>query len=147
MLLNLKLLTTSQQQHHRVYLEERLPFFINTPCWVDCCYQVQKESRYTLLHMEISAELTVICQRCLSEFSVKHTNKTTLALCETESIANELMSDYECIVVSDGVVSLDDLIADDLHLYVPQKHEVVQDCDSVATTYLGEEAAWEPGSK
>lgn len=133
MLLNLK----PSEQRLSILLEQRLPLFIKAPCQVECHYQLQKEKGYFLLDMEVSGALTIVCQRCLAEFTHDYTNKTLIALCESDETADQLMSNYECSVISNGEVDLNDLILDELHLYAPQKHTELKHCDSLATNYLG----------
>ena len=133
MLLNLK---PSEQQLSLV-LEQRLPLFIKAPCHVDCHYQLEKEKGYFLLRLRVSGLLTIVCQRCLSDFIYDYTNETVIALCESDDIANQLMSNYECSVISEGEVDLNDIILDELHLYAPQKHVDHRSCDSLTTHCLG----------
>ena len=136
MLLNLKILQSTDKQHYQVILEERLPLFLKSPCQIDCHYQLQQEKGYYLVHMQVSGVLTVLCQRCLGEFTQSYENKTVVALCDSDEIAAQLMSEYECIVAANGKVELDDLILDELHLYAPQKHSDKKNCDPFAMGYM-----------
>lgn len=133
MLLNLK----HSEQRQDILLEQRLPLFIKAPCQVDCAYQLQKEKGYYLLHMQVSGTLTIVCQRCLSDFTYDYANETVIALCDSDETAEKLMSDYECSVIVNGEVDLNHLILDELHLYAPQKHADLGHCDPLATNYLG----------
>ncbi|OGV40402.1 MAG: hypothetical protein A3F46_01600 [Legionellales bacterium RIFCSPHIGHO2_12_FULL_42_9] len=133
MLLNLK----PSERRQDILLEQRLPLFIKAPCSVDCHYQLHTEKGYFLLHMQVKGALTIVCQRCLSEFIHDYNNATVIALCLQEETAEKLMSDYECSVIINGEVELSDLILDELHLYAPQKHADVSHCCPLATNYLG----------
>ena len=133
MLLNLK----PSEQRQDILLEQRLPVFIKVPCQVACHYQLQKEAGYFLLHMQVRGVLTIVCQRCLGEFIHDYSNATVIALCFLEETADKLMSAYECSVIENGEVDLNDLVLDELHLYAPQKHADVSHCCPLATNYLG----------
>ena len=137
MLLNLKIVNTIHEQQHRVVLTDRLPFFIEAPCEIACHYRLQQEKGYYLLFMEISGQLASVCQRCLARFVDTYTHSAIIALCDTEEIAANLMSEYECVVATNGKVDLDDLILDELHLSAPQKHLDPTQCDPLAMDYLG----------
>ena len=137
MLLNLK----PSEQRQRIVLDQRLPPFIQAPCQVDCHYRLQKEKGYFLLHMQVTGVFSIVCQRCLMDFSYDYSNATLLALCDSEETADKLMSAYECSMISNGEVDLNDLILDELYLYAPQRHTDHALCDPVATHYLEDAGA------
>ena len=88
--------------------------------------------------MEVSGELTVQCQRCIQEFNLKYNNSTTIAVTRNDERAEQLLEHYECIVSTNYQVNLEDLIIDELHLYVPQFHEETRDCDEEVNQFLTE---------
>jgi len=136
MRLNIKSLKSESEQSAHFVFNERLPSFVVSPCEVDCCYQLHRESDYILLSMHIKGELHIDCQRCLGRFAYHYDNHTTVALCSSEDVADRLMSDYECIVIDDAELDLDDVILDEIHLYAPQKHLDHAACDVEAIQHL-----------
>jgi uncharacterized protein len=121
-----------QGQHSvALVLEERLPGYVLGPCHLSVRYQIAPGSDYYLLHLSVAGPLRLLCQRCMGEFGFSYENTTVVAVCQNEDRANELLSQYECIVSADGQVALNDLVIDELHLYAPQYHENLQACQPI----------------
>ena len=110
-------------------LQERLPARVEGPCDITCTFHVAAASDHYLLNFEASGDVHIICQRCLGTFLHAYHNKTTLAICPNDEIAEQLMDSYECIV-GRGEIDLDDVLADDLHLFLPEKHLDYAQCDA-----------------
>lgn len=119
----------SHEQTAHVELVTRLPQQISTPCALDCAYTVEKRDNYFLLHLTAHGEIQLICQRCLASFSYSYQNKTTLAICDSEAYAEQLMNEYECIVSDKNSVDLIEVLTDELHLYCPKNHLNIDECD------------------
>lgn len=136
MIIHLKSVKSTGEQQGQLVLEDNLPDFLQAPCQINYQYRLQKERNYTLLSLKVSGTLHCICQRCLTEFSQEYHNATTLALCDSEELASELMLDYESVVVSEQMVNLSEVIRDELYLYVPQQHATVEECDPLMMRYL-----------
>jgi uncharacterized protein len=125
-------------QHKKISITERLPSFIGTPCSLDVTYRVEAKDDYFLLHLVVKAELIIICQRCMQEFNLNYNNDTTIAAARSEERAEQLLEHYECIVSSNWQVNLEDLVVDELHLYVPQFHPDIKDCDEEINQFITE---------
>lgn len=112
-------------------LIERLPSHIEQPCILTVDYQVSRVDDYYLIDLHTRGEFQVSCMRCTEPFTAEFDNQTQLAVCRNESRAEELIHTYECIVSTDHVVDLYDLVCDELHLYAPEVHENKMHCHLV----------------
>jgi len=131
MIINLRSSTGKEQpQRIEVELTERFPDNIITPCAVSCSYEVHSYNDYYLLTMQVNGTIQVECQRCLKTFCYPYDNKSTLALCSSEELAEKLMDTYESIVTINGQVDFKELITDELILNCPKKHLDTMDCDN-----------------
>lgn len=119
-----------------VKIDERLPSFLISPCQLNVTYFTEAEDDFYLLHLNVETNLNLICQRCMKEFSFPYINKITIAVCRNDERAEQLLEQYECIVSSNWHVDLNELITDELHLYAPQFHPDINDCDSEINQYL-----------
>ncbi len=125
-------------QSKQIKLDERLPSFLVAPCDLIINYKTEPKEDFYLIHIEVSGELTIICQRCLNEFKLQYNNPTTIAVARNDARAEQLLEHYECIVSPNFQVSIDDLVIDELHLYVPQFHEETKDCSEEINQFLTE---------
>lgn len=126
-----------QSQHNKVLtVTQRLPDFLSAPCHLNVAYQVEAKDKFYLIHLSVSGNLNIVCQRCMQEFVFPYDNHTAIAVCRNDERAEQLTEHYECIVSSTGQVDLEDLVIDDLHLYVPIFHPAVSDCDSEVNQIL-----------
>jgi len=135
-MLYLQELAKQGSQHQHVTVRERLPSFIVTPCLLDVAYQIEAKEDFYLIHLEVQGELTIICQRCMQEFKLSYSNPTIIAVARSDERAEQLLEQYECIVSSNWQVNLEDLVVDDLHLYAPQFHHEIKDCDEEINRFL-----------
>lgn len=110
-------------------LSERLPYYIVSDCTLDCEYLVQQFPNYYLLRLNVSGDLTIQCQRCLAPFTHFYENHTELAICRDDVTAENLMEQYECIVASQNEIDLVTIVTDELHLYAPEKHAELIECN------------------
>ena len=127
-MLQLPKLTGRGSCQERVTLTERLPYFIEGSCELNISFFVEAKDEYFLLHLQSAGDLNVICQRCMEVFSCPYTNSLIIAVCENDKKAEELLSDYECIVSPNFKVDLNELITDELHLYAPHAHLDEKEC-------------------
>ncbi|MDI1352598.1 MAG: YceD family protein [bacterium] len=123
----------------KVVIEDRLPSFIKKASELDVMYQVEAKDDFYLIHLNVKGDLTINCQRCAQEFILAYDNTTVIAVCRNDERAEQLLELYECIVSSNWQVDLNDLISDELHLYVPLSHEETNDCDSEINQFLTRE--------
>lgn len=128
--INLKKALSKAQdiQHATLQIDERLPHHIEQVDHVACDYQIERKEDYYVLQMETKALVDVCCQRCLKSFQYAYQHQQTLACCLDDASADRLMKQYDCIVVPDGFIHLIDIITDDLHLNVPEKHPDSNQC-------------------
>lgn len=115
--------TASSAQQLTLLIEDRLPRHVTHVGVVSCSYQLKQRDDYYLLQITTDAVVEVCCQRCLEPFEYLYHDQQTLACCRSEETANRLMNAYDCLVVPDGLVNLQDVVTDDIHLNVPEKHE------------------------
>lgn len=118
------------QQVKTIRIEERLPSFLNSPCQLNVTYQVAAKENFYLIYLKVVGDLEITCQRCMQEFDLAYENDTIIAVCRDDERAQQLLELYECIVSTNWQVDLDNLIIDELHLYVPQFHPEINDCDN-----------------
>jgi uncharacterized protein len=135
MLINLKACAAKNKQRMIFEVSERLPEQLASPCSVNCEFELVPLERYYLMKFTLDSKLLVTCQRCLSEFSFHYVNHNELALCDSEERAEQMMSDYECIV-AETQIDLLQIITDDLHLYTPMFHLEIKDCDHEIDVFI-----------
>lgn len=123
-------------QTKTITLSERLPHFVLSPCDLRVTWQVEAKDDFYLIHLHVSGALHLQCQRCLDEFDYPYDNNTILAICRNDERAEQLLEHYECIVSKQLQLSLDDLIIDELHLYAPQFHPEITECNSEINQFL-----------
>jgi len=122
--------------HIEVTLTQRLPDYIQSPCHITCDIQVTKKQDYYQLTLIVCGQITVTCQRCLGHFVEAYSNRSELALCPDDVIAERLMSIMECTVNPGDDIDLEAIITDELHLFCPEKHRDINDCDELTCQYL-----------
>ncbi len=126
-----------QGQHVKLLtVNERLPVFLIAPCQLTVSYHVEAKDDYYLIHLKVSGNVTSVCQRCMQEFPTSYENHTIIAVCRSDERAEQLLELYECIVSSNWQVDLGELVVDELHLYAPQFHPDINDCDSEINQFL-----------
>lgn len=123
-----KLLKDDQIHKINVNLSERLPQYCSDKCLLSCEYKVEQGNNCYLLSLKVKGDIAVICQRCNEVFHYDYNNESVLAICDDDTIANSLMSDFDCIVEKSGFVDLIDILTDEMYLFIPQKH-ANKDCD------------------
>ncbi len=119
-----------------VTVQERLPFFVQKPVDLDCVFQVQFHNNYYLFLLQSEGTIDLTCQRCLGSFA--HTLKMDLklAICQQESMRPHLETRYDCIINTDDELNVVELITDELHLSLPEKHLDSMDCDKNISQYI-----------
>ncbi len=112
-----------------IYLEERLPSYVSKGFELKFNYEVQSKGEFYLLKINERADVPVYCQRCMKEFIQEYHLETELAVCPNEQIAEKYQSLYDVIVASDLIVDLKEILIDNCHLFLPQFHQNIEDCD------------------
>lgn len=124
-------------QHNKIVtLNERLPHFITGPCTMDLIFEVEAREDFYLIHLEAKGRLPIQCQRCLDKFDFSYENKTEVAVCSSEKRAEKLLEQYECTVSETLQISLEEVLIDELHLYAPQFHATISDCNNEINQFL-----------
>lgn len=130
----------STPQQVDIRLSERLPKHIVADCILHCDYLVKSFPDYYTISLDVSGELPLRCLRCLDEYCYPYENHTELAICRDDETAEKLMEVYECIVSDRLEVDLVEVLTDELHLYVPEKHADLIDChDEIASIIINNE--------
>lgn len=111
-------------------------------CDVDLALDYSKGSRLKLIG-QVSADLSLVCQRCLEAFKQNVIAHVDLELVHTEG---EEHREHDVFVLDgEGVLPLIELVEDEILLQIPNmpKHEHIADCkqDMInrATEYVPEE--------
>lgn len=135
-MLNLHDLVKQDAQNKIFTLSDRLPHYLSSPCEVTARYQATIEDNFYLLELQVSGAFTVTCQRCMEDYNLPYDNMTKLAICRTDERAEQLLEHYECVVSNNGFIELEELIIDELHLYIPHFHPEISDCSSEVNQFL-----------
>ena len=136
MLLDLNKLASAQKKLEvDVNIDGRLPTQVALPFTVHCQLEVNPNPDYSMLVLDMSARLNLICQRCCDSFEHVFTQHLKIAVCETEEKAQTHM-EYECIVAPKGMVNLNDILIDTCHLYLPEFHINPSECNPEVQNYL-----------
>lgn len=109
-----------------IEIHDRLPGYISEPCKLRCEIAVQQAREYFVLRLKVTGPVVVSCQRCLENFVYHYDHKTELAICCSEEKAHQMMSTIDCTVQTDDELDLLAIVTDNLHLFIPEKHE---DCE------------------
>jgi uncharacterized protein len=129
-MLHLQELAKQGRQNQTLIVSDRLPAFLNGPCHLDLSYAIEAEDDFYLIHLSVKGQLSVVCQRCAQEFASSYDNQTTIAVCRTDERAEQILEQYESVVSANWQIDLMELVIDELHLYAPQFHNEISDCDS-----------------
>lgn len=113
---------------YSVVIAERLPFNIKKVSDVLFYYTIERFKDYYLLALDVSAIVTIECQRCMCDFDYQYKNNNNIAICKTEEIAEKMMTIYEPLVSPTNEVDLIEIITDDLHLFCPEVHDNLDEC-------------------
>ncbi len=75
--------------------------------------------------------IALICQRCLGPLQWPLDIAVSLALVRNETMADRLPEQYEPLLVADGLISVADLVEDELLLALPliPQHDQIQKCE------------------
>jgi uncharacterized protein len=66
-------------------------------------------------------------------------HQTLLAVCQNDIQAETLMEQFECVVAVDSQINLLEVLADDLHLFAPEKHTHLADCNPEIRQWIVEQ--------
>jgi uncharacterized protein len=112
-----------------VLLKERLPFIVDKPVELSFSYTIENKGDFYLLQLEEEANIHLICQRCTDEWIYPYHQMHKLAVCADEKAAQKYQTLYDVLVFSDLNVDIDEVLVDNLHLFLPENHEKVDQCN------------------
>lgn len=131
MIIELSGMVKKNQQHLALIISERLPQYVMAPCVLAVNFQVELNDDFYLIHLKVTGDLRIVCQRCIGDYPLAYDNTTTLAVCKNDERATTLLEHYETVVSEDGRLDLEAIVVDELHLYAPQFHAEFKDCDEL----------------
>ncbi len=108
--------------------QNRFPAHLVLPCTIDGWFKVEKCNNYWSLTFSVNSTLQLRCQRCLHAFTHTWQQQTEIAVCSREDIAIQLLTNHETFVAPDLRINLHEIIIDELHFSLPEKHHDEQDC-------------------
>lgn len=100
---------------------------ITKPIEVACVYETILRDRWVELKYQVQTVIEFECQRCMNNTSQALNLSNRVAICFSETDAERLMTDFEVVVNEAPTIDLERVIADELHLSAPIKHEDI-DC-------------------
>ncbi len=128
----------SNSQTAVLHVQERKPERAGAPCELTCVYKVENCSDYYLLTLEVSGMVEITCQRCLGAFHHDYLNQSNLAVCKDDDVAESLSARFECIVENHDKIDLMDIVSDELHLFLPERHLDIAGCDPETSRLIGD---------
>lgn len=124
-----KKLNAPKSEEITLLLKERLPHFIPSSFELTFTYQVMLEGPVYLLSLDKKANIPVICQRCMEITQQEFQHHSQIAICAKEEIAQQYQSLYDVVVIPDLIVNLEDILIDDLYLYLTNVHKNIDQCN------------------
>jgi uncharacterized protein len=112
----------------QVILDERLPSYVLEPMEMTFSYEIEKEGPLYLLTIHEKANPKIQCQRCMEECTQLFEHTSKIAICGSDEIAQQYQSTHDLIVASDFIIEINDILIDDLHLYLPNFHKKIDQC-------------------
>ena len=103
----------------------------------DFAFSRDEENRY-IVHVLVTAEVIVTCQRCLEDMPTSVSNENTLAVVWTDEQAEHLPRHLDPLIVADEASSLWELVEDELILAMPAfSYHEAEDCNEILVGYTG----------
>lgn len=125
-----KKLNAAKSEEIKLLIKERLPHFVASDVEMSFTYEVAQQGPLYLLNIDEKASISVICQRCMGEFEQPFEHQSQIAICATDKMAQQYQSLYDVIVISDLIVNIEDILVDDLYLYLPNNHKNIDLCNT-----------------
>ncbi len=124
-----KLANKGRSQDCSIVLDDRLPSFVDGPVELKFSYNVESRGDYYLLQLEESADVHLVCQRCADTWIYPYHQTHELVICANETVAEKYQLLYDVVVFSDLIMDINEVLIDNLHLFLPKKHEKVDQCN------------------
>lgn len=109
-------------QPYQLTITDRLPLHLIAPASLSCQWELTPLSGAERLTLTLSGSLEIECQRCLSAFTLPYQHEVQIALCKNSDAMMHYETQYECLLLNELPDSLAELVTDELHLSVPEKH-------------------------
>lgn len=106
-----------------VHLETRLPTHVSGPCTLHCDWSLDPYPQYSILTLKLTGDLTLTCLRCAETYTYPFRHENKIAFCRNQSTLEQLMPEMDCLLIEELPADFNELITDELHLYVPEKHD------------------------
>ena len=116
-------------QQQCILLDERLPAYINKPVNIQFDYEIEHLPDYYLLKLEEQANIELICQRCSDIWQYDYSNTHEIAVFNNDKNVEIYASSLDVIVCPDLILDIKEILLDNMHLFVPEKHEYVDQCN------------------
>ncbi len=96
-----------------------------------------EENRY-LVQVTVTANITVLCQRCLESMATALSSDNTLAIIWTDEQAAHLPRHLDPLIVTEEVCNLWELVEDELILAIPSySYHDTDECKAILAGYAG----------
>jgi uncharacterized protein len=101
-------------------LQRFLPLLADTTGNISVAMRFSRdeENRY-LIHLDIEANITVFCQRCLEGMPLNLSSQCKLAIVWTDEEAAHLPSHLDALIVRESLCNLWEIVEDELILSIP----------------------------
>jgi len=98
-----------------------------------------KKSGRAFMRLEASGQLQLQCQRCMQDMTLPIDNQFELMIVESETEADQLGEEIDVLLLDEQLISLSDLIEDEILLNLPiiPKHAAGTDCANNASKDVG----------
>lgn len=103
---------------------------VNTQGWVEVNVQFGRDSAgFHTLTGELSAEVSLICQRCLNSMSTQIRAPVRFALLPSEGLATRVAESFDIEIAETGVIDLHEMLENELILFVPIAPMHEEECE------------------
>ena len=126
-----------KKANNSILLDERLPDFINKPIEICFTYEIERYPEYYLLNLHEKATIELVCQRCSDIWQYEYSNVHKMAVLLSEKNIGTYESLFDVIVSPDLTLDIKEIILDNMHLFLPEKHENVDHCNQDQLKLLG----------
>ena len=102
--------------------------------WVKAHLEFGREQGFAIARVELQAQLTVTCQRCLGAMPLRIHSHSPVLIVESEQEADGAPAGWETFLAPEGRLVPEALIAEELLLSLPivPLHEQASDCEALA---------------
>jgi len=111
--------------------------------------EFSREGRIAVAEVNIAAQLSVLCQRCLAPFIIPVAARGRVALVGSSAEGEQVPEELETVLAPEHRISTRDLVEEELLLALPlvPRHEDVGCAGAKAGTAAGQESQAEPAGE